>query len=180
MLGSELPEVRQSALSGLVEYPEAAAVLCRQFESEQDAATRDMIAVVLSRMGGAQTVEGLLPLLRSDNATLRNSVIGILKELPAEVAPHMEALLDNPDSDVRILVVNVLESLRHPKVEDWLIAVISVDAHVNVVATALDLLREVGTDAALPALGGVTTRFPDEPFIAFAVNNALKQIQSAG
>ena len=180
MLGSDLAETRQSALGGLTAYLEAAIPLCHQLELEQDAPTREMIAVVLSRMGSAKTVEELLPLLRSDNATLRNTVIDILKLLPTDVAPHMETLLDDPDPDVRIFAVNILETLLHPKVEDLLIAVISVDAHVNVVETALDLMGEVGNDAALPALAVVNTRFPGEPFIAFAVNNALKQIQSAG
>ncbi|MCM2475037.1 HEAT repeat domain-containing protein [Rhizobium sp. CG5] len=179
MLESDERDIRRSAIGALSRHPEAALALCQQLEVETDEAISEMIALSLTRMGGSMVVDGLLPMLRSDNATLRNTAIDILKELPTEVAPHMEALLDDPDPDVRILVINVLEALRHPKVEDWLIAVISVDGHVNVVATALDLLGEVGTVAAISALASVNRRFPDEPFIAFAVTNALKQIQSA-
>jgi HEAT repeat protein len=167
MLGSEHAQTRQNALNGLAEYPDTAAALCNQLEHEPDSVTREMIAVTLSTIGGSETVACLLPFLRSDNATLRNIAIDILKELPADVAPHMETLLDDPDPDVRILTVNVLEALRHPKVEDWLIAVITDDPHVNVVATALDLLGEVGTEAALPALTEINNRFPDEPFIVY-------------
>lgn len=171
-------EVRRWAASDLAQHPTAAVALCQRLEIEADHATREAIAIALTRIGGDSVVNGLLPLLRSDDAALRNCVIDILKELPGDVAPHMEALLDDPNPDVRIFVVNVLEALRHPRVEAWLIAVISMDPHVNVVATALDLLGEVGTEAALPALNNVLQRFPGEPFMDFAVNNAVRRIGS--
>lgn len=170
------PTIRRWAARDLAPHPGAAVSLCQRLELESDNATREAIAGALIQIGGSAVLSGLLPLLRSDDAALRNCAIAILKELPADVAPHMEALLDDPDPDVRIFVVNVLEALRHPKVEDWLIAVISVDPHVNVVGTALDLLGEVGTEAALPALDAVLNRFPHEPFVAFAVAAAVNRI----
>jgi HEAT repeat protein len=170
---------RQAAARGLAGHSGAAETLVLALGGEGDRATREAIAMALVRTGGGQVVGALLPMLRSEDAGLRNTVIGILKELPADVAPHMESLLDDPDPDVRIFVVNVLEALRHPKVEDWLIAVIRVDPHVNVVATALDLLGEVGTEAALGALASVDKRFPDEPFVAFAIATAFKRIKGA-
>jgi HEAT repeat protein len=176
-LSSDDVNERRWAARDLVQHSAAAApALCQQLGSEPDRATCEAISISLVKIGGAEVVSGLLPLLHSDDAALRNGVIDILKELPADVAPHMEALLDDPNPDVRIFVVNVLEALRHPKVENWLIAVISIDPHVNVVASALDLLGEVGTESALPALGKVIKRFPAEPFIAFAVNNAIQCI----
>jgi len=67
--------------------------------------------------------------------------------------------LADPDPDVRIFAVNILESLRHAEVENWLIQVLSEDTHVNVCATAIDLCSEVGTAAAIPALELVKRRF---------------------
>jgi len=179
-LGSDDVNERRWAARDLAQHAAAAApALCQRLEAEPDRATREAIAISLAKIGGAEVVSGLLPLLRSDDAALRCSVIDVLKELPKDVAPQMEALLDDPNPDVRIFVVNVLEALRHPKVEDWLIAVIRMDPNVNVVATALDLLGEVGTESALPALDTVPKRFPDEPFIAFAVNHAIQCIGGA-
>lgn len=176
-LNSDDPELRRHAARDLSQHSTPAAhALCQRLEVETDKAMREAIAISLTRIGGDAVVKGLLPLLRSDDAALRNGVIDILKELAADVAPHMEALLDDPNPDVRIFVVNVLEALRHPKVEDWLIAVICMDPHVNVVASALDLLGEVGTEAALTSLSDVRKRFPHEPFIGFAVDNAVKRI----
>jgi hypothetical protein len=70
------------------------------------------------------------------------------------VVPVLRSLLADPDPDVRIFVVNILDSERHPEVESWLIEVIETRSHVNVCATAVDLLCEVGTEAAIDRLPG--------------------------
>ncbi|MBB4066075.1 HEAT repeat domain-containing protein [Gellertiella hungarica] len=176
LLGGPDAAGRQAAARRLAGNAAAAEALCARFAVETDIPTREAIAVALMRTQSAVTVERLLPFLSSEDAALRNTVIEILQALPAEVAPHMERLLDHPDSDVRIFAVNVLEALRHPKVEEWLIAVVSADRHPNVVATALDLLGEVGTEAAIPALSRIAARFADEPFLKFAAGNAMKRI----
>jgi hypothetical protein len=56
-------------------------------------------------------------------------------------------------------------------------AVIENDTHVNVCATALDLLSEVGTIASLSALQKLKARFSDEPYITFSADLAIKRIQ---
>ena len=84
--------------------------------------------------------------------------------------------LDDSDADVRIFAVNILESLRHPQVEDWLLGVVENDAHVNVCAAAVDLLGEVGTRRAAPALQRLRQRFDSEPYIQFAAGVALKRL----
>jgi hypothetical protein len=100
-----------------------------------------------------------------------------MKQLPDEVAPVMRGLLADADPDVRIFTVNVLESLCHPDVESWLIDVITTDQHINVCATAVDLLSEVGTQLALNPLAQLKTRFADEPYIQFAADLALRRIR---
>jgi hypothetical protein len=80
---------------------------------------------------------------------------------------------------VRIMAVNILESLRHPRVEAWLIEVIERDPVVNVCGTAVDLLGEVGTPASRAALIHLKQRFASEPYIQFAADLALKRIGKA-
>jgi tRNA A37 threonylcarbamoyladenosine synthetase subunit TsaC/SUA5/YrdC len=58
-----------------------------------------------------------------------------------------------------------------------LIEVIERDAHVNVCATAVDLLCEVGTEAAIDPLLQLKARFIREPYIQFAADLALKRIR---
>jgi HEAT repeat protein len=88
----------------------------------------------------------------------------------------MLGLLADTSTDVRIFAVNILESLRHPEVESWLIAVIERDPHLNVCATAVDLLGEVGTEAAREPLERLKARYAGEPYIQFASDLALKRI----
>jgi len=49
-------------------------------------------------------------------------------------------------------------------------------SHVNVCATAVDLLGEVGSEAAHEPLGRLKVRYADEPYIQFAADLALKRI----
>jgi len=135
-----------------------------------------MILTSLTVLGDDTVVAALVGWLRSEDVVLRNEAIEAFKQLPDKAAPVMSGLLADPDPDVRIFAVNILESLRHPDVEAWLIAVIERDAHVNVCATAVDLLGEVGTAAAREPLRRLSARFA-EPYIQFATELALKRIK---
>lgn len=170
------PSCRRQAARDLVAYPAASAALFNQLAQEQDTSVREVIFTSLTRIGNEEAVAGLITCLRSEDAMLRNEAIEAMKQLPQEMAPIMSQLLHDPDSDVRIFAVNVLESLCHPEVENWLIEVISQDCHVNVCATAVDLLGEVGSPRAHDALQALKQRFAGEPYIQFAADIALKRI----
>ncbi len=177
-LSDSNPVARRWAARDLATYPEAVAVLTERLEKESDGTVREAILTSLILIGTPAAVEGLVRCLRSEDAALRNDAIEAMKSMPDEVTPVMTALLHDSDSDVRIFAVNILESLRHPDVEKWLIEVICEDAHVNVCATAVDILSEVGTEAAAGALEALKARFPGEPYIAFSVDLALKRIRA--
>ena len=168
---------RRWAARDMLHCPNAAAALVQHLQSEQELPVREVILSTLTQLGDATAVAGLVDCLRSEDAALRNEAIEAMKLLPDEVAPMMMGLLADPDSDVRIFTVNILESLCHPDVESWLIEVITSDPHINVCATAVDLLSEVGTRAALEPLAQLKARFGDEPYIQFAANLALRRIR---
>ena len=168
---------RRWAARDLAQYQEAAGVLISQLACEQDATVREAILMSLTVIGNQTAVQGLVACLRSEDAALRNEAVEAMKHLPDAVAPIMAGLLADPEADVRIFAVNVLESLCHADVEKWLITVISADSQVNVCATAVDLLGEVGTEAAITQLEALKLRFPDEPYIEFAANLALRRIR---
>ncbi len=170
------PTARRWAARDLAEFQASSEVLIARLKREDDGSVRDAILTTLTRLGDTAAVAGLVECLRSEDAALRSEVIEAMKQLPEEVAPIMSGLLADADSDVRIFAVNILESLRHPQVEAWLAGVIEHDPHVNVCATAVDLLGEVGTPLSRPALELLKARFPDEPYICFAVDLALKRI----
>ena len=170
---------RRRAVQDLARQPEASTVLLARLACERDLAVRAVICTGLIQCRDRIAVDGLLACLRSEDAGLRSEAIEALKQLPQEVEPLLEGLLHDSDPDVRIFVVNILESLRHPQVEEWLIRVIEQDPHVNVCATAVDLLGEVGNEGAESALRALKQRFANEPYIQFAADLALKRIHRA-
>ncbi len=175
-LESDDASVRRWAARDLADLPGYAVDLMERLKVEQSQSVREVILTSLTRLGDPDAVAGMVECLRSEDAALRNEVVEAMKQMPDEVAPIMLGLLADADPDVRIFTVNVLESLCHPEVEGWLIDVISNDAHVNVCATAVDLLGEVGSQAALEPLAQLKARFSDEPYIQFAADLALRRI----
>jgi len=171
------PVARRWAARDLAAHPAAVGALIARLDVEADATVRDAILTSLTQIGDAVAVQGLVKFLRSEDTALRNEVIETMKQLPDAVAPIMSGLLSDADPDVRIFAVNILESLRHPDVEKWLIQVISNDAHVNVCASAVDLLGEVGSEAARAPLEALKQRFAQEPYIVFATDLALSRIR---
>jgi HEAT repeat protein len=170
------PTARRWVARDLADCPDASVPLIAQLRREENASVREIILTTLTQRGDEEAVAGLIECLRSEDASLRNEAIEAMKLLPDEVAPIMGGLLSDADADVRIFAVNVLESLRHEKVEQWLKEVIERDPHVNVCATAVDLLGEVGTPYSREALENLKARFPAHPYIRFAADLALKRI----
>jgi len=171
-------EQRRWAARDLAEHPASAMALGEALLQERDSSVRQAAFTSLSRIGTDPAVNALLPLLRSEDAELRNGAIEALSSLPRVVGPRIAALLQDSDPDVRIFTVNLLGELRHEQVRSWLLQVLHHDAEVNVVAAAIEVLAEVGTPADAEALRTVSRRFPADPFIDFAAEMALQRIQA--
>jgi HEAT repeat protein len=170
------PMARRWAARDLTDCPAVSAALVDRLRRETDRSVREVILTTLTAAGDDVAVAGLVECLRSEDVALRNEAIEAMKQLPNEVAVIMGGLLADADPDVRIFAVNILESLRHPEVESWLITVIDRDPQLNVCGTAVDLLGEVGTVAAREPLARLKARFHAEPYIQFAADLALKRI----
>jgi HEAT repeat protein len=169
-------ETRRWAARDLLAYPSSTGALVERLKIEANISVREIILTSLTRLGGSVAVNGLVDCLRSEDACMRNEAIAAMKALPHEVSPIMDSLLIDDDADVRIMAVNILESLMHPHVEKWLIDVIESDGVINVCGTAVDLLGEVGTHACMPALLNLKNRFSEEPYIQFATDFAMSRI----
>ena len=168
---------RRQAAREIVHCADAATTLVGRLQCEEDLSVREAILGILLRLNDPSALSGLADCLRSEDAALRNEAIGALRQMGSEVDPLLHSLLADADPDVRIFAVNILDSGRHPEAERWLIDIIEQDSHVNVCATAVDLLCEVATEAAVGPLVGLKTRFASEPYIQFASDLALKRIR---
>ncbi len=173
------PMVRRWCARDLAQYVEASPFLVQQLKKESNKSVREVIITSLIKIGDRTAVEGLIECLRSDDAHLRNSAIEALKEMPDKVSRFMEDLIRDPDPDIRIFAVNIMESLRDRNVEDWLIRIIENDSHINVCGAAIDLLAELGTEKALPSLEKVKKRFSESPYIQFAAEMAISRIRGS-
>lgn len=169
--------VRRHAAQRATPCLDAATALIDRLKREENTAVREAILHSLLQLHDPSIGIGLADCLRSEDAALRNDVIEAFKQLGGEVAPILRTLLADPDPDVRIFTVDILNSEHYPDAEHWLIEVIEKDAHVNVCATAVDLLCEVGTEAAIDPLLHLKTRFAHEAYIQFAADLALKRIR---
>lgn len=169
---------RRWAARDLVEHPEAVSALGDHLGRETESQVREAIFTTIAALSSAQSVQALLPMLRSEDAQLRNGAIEALTQMPQAVGPCMQALLDDPDPDVRIFTVNLLGDLKHPDINTWLIKVLTRDEHINVVAAAVEVVAEVGTPEAVPALQAAVQRFAQDPFLGFAADVAIERIES--
>jgi hypothetical protein len=168
--------IRRRAAHALSRMPDAVPVVCAHLANERSLSVRSIILTGLIINRSPSVVAGLLPLLRSEDANLRNGAIEALQQMPDEVAPHVDAMLADADSNVRIFAIDVLAALPHPMVPEWLCRVVKSDPHVNVCAAALDALAEAGNPEVIPALEELGDRFFDVAFIRFAVDVAIRRI----
>ena len=144
--------------------------------TEADERVREAIFTSLARIDGPESLEVVLPCLRSDDANLRTGALDALRLMCASAASRLESLLHDPDTDVRILACDLARDMAPDVATALLSAVIEADPEVNVCAAAVDVLAEVGGAGALPSLARCAERFPDQPFLAFAVRVASERI----
>lgn len=173
------PTSRRWAVRDLTNFPEAVQPLLQRLREETDASVREVIFTTLRTIGGEAVVSGLIPCLKSEDASLRNSVVEVFQSLPDEVGQHLETLLQDANSDVRIFAVDILREIAHPNLLPWLQSILERETNVNVCAAAVDCLMEVGTPEQIPNLQHLRQRFPNEAFLAFVVDTTIRRIENA-
>jgi HEAT repeat protein len=168
------PEVRRQAALGLDGAAEAIPVLLERVAVETEGAVRDALLTTLAAHDTEQVAEGLAVHLASDEAALRTATAEALATMPGSVPALMPRLLRDDDHDVRVMAAMVLADLPHPSALSWLAEMIRDDPHPNVVASAIDaLLPSLGPEQN-DLLRDAMNRFPDDPFLRFTVEAALR------
>ncbi len=169
-------EQRRWAARDLAAFPSSAPTLGAQLLVERDPSVRETMFTSLAVHASDAAASALLPLLRSEDAALRNGAIEALAAMPQATGPRIDALLRDADPDVRIFTVNLLGELRHERVAPWLVGVLEHDAAVNVVCAAIEVLAEIGTAAHAPVLQQAARRFAQDPFVGFAAGMAIERL----
>ena len=117
---------------------------------------------------------------RRDRATANvAAAIGPVVQLREGTLCALEAFLQRrADADVRLLACEIARALPAEDASQILEELIERELNTNVCAAAIEVLAETGNSASLPVLTRCASRFPEEPFLAFAINAACDRIGS--
>jgi HEAT repeat protein len=175
-LSGQDAEARWSAARALGGRPDAVPALAAALGAEQVPRVREAIMTALMRIGNAASVMALLPYLRSQDAGLRAAATEALQAMSGAVMPFMTSLFGDGDSDVRLLATELARNMPAAEATHLLCSLLEHEQHPNVCAAAVEVLAEVGTHDAIPALEACAGRFAGTPFLPFAVSIAIAWI----
>jgi len=176
LLNDADPETRRKAAQGFIRAGGDPVALCNHLEAEDNLAVIETAMTALADTGGKTVAALLVDLLRSENVSLRVQVVAALQALPVETAHHIDALLADPDPNVRILTANILQEFPDERANGWLLNLVRTDPHVNVCMAAVEALAETGTPNMVDDLNNLTDRFPQYPFVRSAVAHVSRLI----
>lgn len=175
-LASADADARWTAARRLGDDPDSVEALGRALAQESEPRVREAILTSLTRIGGPRAAAVITPHLRSDDAALRTAALDALRALPEAASEHLAELLADPDSDVRVLACELGRVVPQAAADRLLSRLLEREAHPNVCAAAVEVLAEVGSAQALPALDACAQRFAGEPFLAFSIRTARARI----
>jgi HEAT repeat protein len=141
---------------------------------------REAIFTALARIATPQSVEAVLPFLRSDDAQTRTGACDTLTAMREAAWPQVAALLRDDNPHVRILACDLVRNQPTERAVPLYCALLDAETEPNVCAAAVDALAELGGSAALPALERCAERFRGTPFLVFSIGIAVERIRSQG
>jgi len=178
---------RSFAAQDLAELGDQAGVVdalvhALQFDSSRS--VQEAACASLIQIDNDQVVRCAARLLAEEDAYVRNAASDILaeaKNVPDDIFAEM---LRSNDPDVRIFAAVTIDNRRVRTLLPMLVKLLEEDTEVNVVSAAINALGNLGCrdmrddgTSDVDALLTASRRFPNEPFITFAVNAAIAQIE---
>jgi HEAT repeat protein len=167
---------RWRAARAAAALPDGLELLRHAISEERDPRVREAILTSLARIGTRESAEVVFPDLRSDDAQLRAAALDALRAMPAAMRDHLPQLLHDADPDVRLLACDLVRGQPAAEAGRLLGEVLARDSEANVCAAAVEVLAETGGPGVLPLLAQCGARFPDDPFLAFAIREAGERL----
>jgi len=177
-LVSDSPDERWSAARAAATAEGGDKALAAALQSETDPHVRAAMLTSLARIGSLISVNAILQLLRSDDASLRTEALDALQIIGPSIAAHLPTLLNDDDQDIRLLCCELVRHLPSNEATQLLCELLAREQEANVCAAAVDVLADIGSSAALPTLTQCELRFHDNQFLKFAIKIASNRIQS--
>ena len=177
-MASASPDERWTAARAACD-PAAIPSLGEALARERDARVREAIFTALARIATPESAGVVLPYLRVDDANTRTGALDALRAMPQAVRPHLPGLLADADADVRLLACDLVRDAGGADGPRWLCAMIETEPQANVCAAAVEVLGEIADAAAAPSLSRCAERFPDDPFLGFAIKVVADRLRAA-
>jgi HEAT repeat protein len=175
MSGGTVDE-RWAAARAAADLPSGLDVLSRALAAETASRVREAIFTGLARIGSPASAAAVAPYLKSEDPEVRTGALDALRAMPEATAPHLPGLLNDNDPDVRLLACELVRNQTADAANAMLSSLLAMDPEANVCAAAVEVLAEIGDARAVPALQKCAARFPDDPFLAFAIGLAVDRI----
>ncbi|MDR0239221.1 MAG: HEAT repeat domain-containing protein [Deltaproteobacteria bacterium] len=175
-LQSDDTEILRSAAfaAGDCKLAESVDLLCKGIASA-NIGVQEAAEYALRKIRGPRTVRSLLPLLRSDDAPLRNIAMDVLREIGADDLDVLHPLLHDADCDMRIFIADILGSTKSRKSVASLCDSLLKDPEVNVRYQAAVSLGSLAFPEAVECL---RLAMMDEEWVQFSVVEALTKIRA--
>ncbi len=141
---------------------------------EDNKALQEAVIDALIQRNTDLVVNKLLPLLREENASVRNAAIEILEAIGKDHVDLIGSYLEDEDKDVRLFVCDILGKFGTEKALNYLEKALS-DEEVNVRNSAVMGIAKVPIERSVALLGQVLEREKD-PWIRFSAIDALSQV----
>jgi HEAT repeat protein len=169
---------RWAAARAAADLPASVPALRAALAREQSPAVREALFSALVRIASPQSVEAILPFLRSDDAQVRTNACDALLVVKSAAWPYLPALLRDQDPDVRILACNLVREMPQDEAVGLYCERLDAETEENVCAAVVEGLADIGGADALPALTRCAERFRAMPFLAFTIKIAIDRLRS--
>ena len=153
------------------------AALAKALVGERDRRVREAILTSLARAATPESVQALLPLVRSDDAQLRTGALDALRATKDALRPYLPSLLRDGDVDVRLLACELARNLPAQEASHMLCELLDHETEPNVCGAAVEVLAEVVGPEALPSLARCADRFHGTPFLDFSIKVTADRIR---
>jgi len=173
---SETDVLREGAYLAGDEHCEDAVPLLVEMLKSSNIGVQESADNALRKIGGKEAVNGVIPLLRSDDAPVRNGAMDILRALGSQELPSLIPLLKDEDVDIRIFTTDILGSAGNVMAVAPLCEALLKDPEVNVRYQAAVSLGDLGLPEAAKCLNQAMR---DEEWVQYSVIEALAKIRHA-
>lgn len=178
-LNADVADTRRAAARACRAFSDAIALIAGRLEVEEDTRVVEALVLNLVAIGGPAAAAALAPLLRSDRAGCRFAAAEALADMGPDALPFFDALIRDPDPQVRIMAAEIARGRAGGAVVQTLEHLLATEEETNVCCAFIDVLAETGTVETAAALTAVLARLPENPFLRFSVETALSRLPMA-